>query len=142
MHTLFRSVDGRWEGLCNALAGPSCAFIYSLNDMRMTTPSHFFCLEGSLPCFHPDMTYQPQHMSLPSSTSPHTFPQADIVQGHCEHCCTAKSASVLRCRLVQDGCRIAQQEGSTCSSASRLCLAPCISQHCTGRVSTENPGQV
>ena len=78
MYTPFRSVAERWEDLCDALAGLFYASICSLNDMRMTTPSHFFCLEGFLPFFHPDMTqyHWPRHTSPPSSTSPHAFPQS------------------------------------------------------------------
>ncbi|KZT12249.1 Gpi16 subunit GPI transamidase component [Laetiporus sulphureus 93-53] len=58
------SVDQRWQGLRNALAGLFCASLGSLDEQRTTSPVITFQPEGSLP----NWTYphQLRHATLPS----------------------------------------------------------------------------
>lgn len=58
------SVDDRWKGLRNSLAGLFCASLGSLDDQRTTSPAHAFRPEGDLP--FSNQTYQIRHASLPS----------------------------------------------------------------------------
>lgn len=58
------SLDHRWQGLRNALAGLFCASLGSLDEQRTTSPLLSFPPEGSLPDWkHP---YHIRHASLPS----------------------------------------------------------------------------
>ncbi|KAI0691254.1 Gpi16 subunit GPI transamidase component [Cerioporus squamosus] len=58
------SVDQRWQGLRNALAGLFCASLGHLDEQRTTSPALTFQPEGSLPNFtHP---HQLRHATLPS----------------------------------------------------------------------------
>ncbi|PPQ66086.1 hypothetical protein CVT24_000200 [Panaeolus cyanescens] len=58
------SIDERWKGLRNALAGLFCASLGSLDELRTTIPSRAFSPEGSLP--HWDLPHHIRHGSLPS----------------------------------------------------------------------------
>lgn len=58
------SVDERWSGLRNALAGLFCASLGSLDDQRTTSPSLTFRPEGHLP--QRDSPYRLRHATLPS----------------------------------------------------------------------------
>lgn len=62
MHIL--SVDSRWTGLRNALAGLFCASLGSLDDQRTTSPTLTFRPEGHLP--HRGYSYKLRHATLPS----------------------------------------------------------------------------
>ncbi|KAK1227433.1 Subunit of the glycosylphosphatidylinositol transamidase complex-like protein [Marasmius sp. AFHP31] len=55
------SVDDRWQGLRNALAGLFCASLGSLDTLRTTSPKLAFPPEGSLPDF--GLPYQIRHAS-------------------------------------------------------------------------------
>jgi len=59
-----RTVDERWQGLRNALAGLFCASLGSLDELRTTSPAESFVPEGSLPLW--DASHQVRHASLPS----------------------------------------------------------------------------
>ncbi|EIW59743.1 Gpi16 subunit GPI transamidase component [Trametes versicolor FP-101664 SS1] len=62
--TVPTSVDQRWQGLRNALAGLFCASLGHLDEQRTTSPTLTFQPEGSLPNFtHP---HRLRHASLPS----------------------------------------------------------------------------
>ncbi|KAL0574317.1 Subunit of the glycosylphosphatidylinositol transamidase complex-like protein [Marasmius crinis-equi] len=56
------SVDHRWQGLRNALAGLFCASLGSLDEQRTTSPKLAFPPEGSLPDFG-GLPYQIRHAS-------------------------------------------------------------------------------
>jgi len=58
------SVDERWKGLRNALAGLFCASLGSLDELRTTTPTLSFEPEGELPDW--GAPHQIRHASLPS----------------------------------------------------------------------------
>ncbi|KAI0727123.1 Gpi16 subunit GPI transamidase component [Fomitopsis betulina] len=58
------SVDSRWRGLRNALAGLFCASLGSLDEQRTTSPTLTFQPEGSLP--NKAANYQLRHATLPS----------------------------------------------------------------------------
>ncbi|KAJ3555610.1 hypothetical protein NM688_g2479 [Phlebia brevispora] len=58
------SVDERWTGLRNALAGLFCASLGSLDDQRTTSPTLTFRPEGHLP--QHNYSYQLRHATLPS----------------------------------------------------------------------------
>lgn len=58
------SIDNRWKGLRNALAGLFCASLGSMDERRTTSPSQAFPPEGTLPSF--DLPHQLRHASLPS----------------------------------------------------------------------------
>jgi phosphatidylinositol glycan class T len=58
------TVDHRWQGLRNALAGLFCASLGSLNEQRTTSPSLAFAPVGSLPKWN--QRHQVRHASLPS----------------------------------------------------------------------------
>ncbi|KAG6917167.1 hypothetical protein DXG01_003603 [Tephrocybe rancida] len=58
------SVDKRWKGLRNALAGLFCASLGSLDEQRTTSPAQSFVPEGNLPDW--GVPYQIRHASLPS----------------------------------------------------------------------------
>ncbi|TBU25069.1 Gpi16 subunit GPI transamidase component [Dichomitus squalens] len=58
------SVDQRWQGLRNALAGLFCASLGHLDEQRTTSPSLTFQPEGSLPNF--TYPHQLRHAILPS----------------------------------------------------------------------------
>ncbi|KAI5120462.1 hypothetical protein M0805_008509 [Coniferiporia weirii] len=60
------SVDERWKGLRNALAGLFCASIGSLDELRTTSPAYAFRPEGTLPHFGANRTHGLRHASLPS----------------------------------------------------------------------------
>ncbi|KAJ2918728.1 hypothetical protein MD484_g1679, partial [Candolleomyces efflorescens] len=57
------SVDARWQGLRNALAGLFCSSLGSLDSLRTTSPARVFPPQGSLPPTH---THQLRHASHPS----------------------------------------------------------------------------
>ncbi|KAJ3515829.1 hypothetical protein NLJ89_g1507 [Agrocybe chaxingu] len=59
-----KTVDERWKGLRNALAGLFCASLGSLDELRTTSPAESFVPEGSLPRW--DAAHQIRHASLPS----------------------------------------------------------------------------
>lgn len=58
------SIDERWKGLRNSLAGLFCASLGSLDEMRTTSPTFSFRPEGSLPLFN--QTHKLRHALLPS----------------------------------------------------------------------------
>ncbi|KAH8082457.1 Gpi16 subunit GPI transamidase component [Cristinia sonorae] len=58
------SIDDRWQGLRNALAGLFCASLGSLDEQRTTSPSLTFRPEGSLPQW--PFRHELRHASLPS----------------------------------------------------------------------------
>ncbi|KAG6853113.1 hypothetical protein C0991_006803 [Blastosporella zonata] len=58
------SIDDRWRGLRNALAGLFCASLGSLDEQRTTSPARSFVPEGSLPDW--GVPHQIRHASLPS----------------------------------------------------------------------------
>ncbi|KDQ51566.1 hypothetical protein JAAARDRAFT_81397 [Jaapia argillacea MUCL 33604] len=58
------TVDERWQGLRNALAGLFCASLGSLDEQRTTSPSLAFAPEGSLPNW--TLPHLLRHASLPS----------------------------------------------------------------------------
>ncbi|KII90535.1 hypothetical protein PLICRDRAFT_39104 [Plicaturopsis crispa FD-325 SS-3] len=58
------SIDGRWKGLRNALAGLFCASLGALDDQRTTSPVDAFTPEGALPSWMP--AHELRHASLPS----------------------------------------------------------------------------
>ncbi|EPS95576.1 Gpi16 subunit GPI transamidase component [Fomitopsis schrenkii] len=58
------SVDSRWRGLRNALAGLFCASLGSLDEQRTTSPVLTFQPEGFLP--NRTASYQLRHATLPS----------------------------------------------------------------------------
>jgi len=58
------SVNDRWKGLRNALAGLFCASLGSMDELRTTSPTQSFLPEGSLPQW--DAPHQIRHASLPS----------------------------------------------------------------------------
>ncbi|TCD65858.1 Subunit of the glycosylphosphatidylinositol transamidase complex-like protein [Steccherinum ochraceum] len=60
------SVDARWRGLRNALAGLFCASLGSLDDQRTTSPSLTFRPEGSFPQWTSASNHQLRHATLPS----------------------------------------------------------------------------
>jgi GPI-anchor transamidase subunit T len=61
---MYPSVDQRWKGLRNALAGLFCASLGSLDEQRTTSPMLAFTPEGSLPNW--TLPHQLRHGSLPS----------------------------------------------------------------------------
>ncbi|TFK38924.1 GPI transamidase component PIG-T [Crucibulum laeve] len=58
------SIDHRWKGLRNALAGLFCASLGSLDEQCTTSPVRSFSPEGVLPDW--DLPHQIRHASLPS----------------------------------------------------------------------------
>ncbi|PCH40448.1 Gpi16 subunit GPI transamidase component [Wolfiporia cocos MD-104 SS10] len=58
------SVDQRWQGLRNALAGLFCASLGSLDEQRTTSPVLTFTPEGNLPNW--TASHQLRHATLPS----------------------------------------------------------------------------
>ena len=58
------SVDQRWQGLRNALAGLFCASLGSFDEQRTTSPALTFTPEGLLPNW--TRPHQLRHASLPS----------------------------------------------------------------------------
>ncbi|OCH87929.1 Gpi16 subunit GPI transamidase component [Obba rivulosa] len=58
------TVDDRWKGLRNALAGLFCASLGSLDEQRTTSPALTFQPEGSLPRWN--ASHQLRHATLPS----------------------------------------------------------------------------
>jgi GPI-anchor transamidase subunit T len=58
------SVDERWSGLRNGLAGLICASLGSMDEIRTTKPALSFQPEGSLPDWN--ITHQIRHATLPS----------------------------------------------------------------------------
>ncbi|KAG6876909.1 hypothetical protein C0993_012144 [Termitomyces sp. T159_Od127] len=58
------SLDERWRGLRNALAGLFCASLGSLDEQRTTSPARSFLPEGHLPDW--GIPHQIRHASLPS----------------------------------------------------------------------------
>ncbi|TFK48825.1 Gpi16 subunit, GPI transamidase component [Heliocybe sulcata] len=58
------TVDERWKGLRNALAGLFCASIGSLDDQRTTSPTLAFAPEGDLPAW--PLPHHLRHATLPS----------------------------------------------------------------------------
>ncbi|KAF8817359.1 Gpi16 subunit, GPI transamidase component [Phlegmacium glaucopus] len=58
------TVDERWKGFRNALAGLFCASLGSLDELRTTSPAQSFAPEGTLPDW--DLPHQVRHASLPS----------------------------------------------------------------------------
>ncbi|KAL7279582.1 hypothetical protein ACG7TL_005984 [Trametes sanguinea] len=62
--TSLTSVDQRWQGLRQSLAGLFCASLGHLDDQRTTSPTLTFQPEGSLPNF--TYPHQLRHATLPS----------------------------------------------------------------------------
>lgn len=62
--TSHASVNHRWQGLRNALAGLFCASLGSLDELRTTSPTLAFEPEGTLPNW--ERPHQLRHASLPS----------------------------------------------------------------------------
>ncbi|KAF5315239.1 hypothetical protein D9619_007502 [Psilocybe cf. subviscida] len=65
------SIDERWKGLRNALAGLFCASVGSLDALRTTSPPQSFSPEGSLPALATSSSSKPlpyhvRHATLPS----------------------------------------------------------------------------
>ncbi|KXN82279.1 GPI transamidase component PIG-T [Leucoagaricus sp. SymC.cos] len=60
------SVDERWKGLRNALAGLFCASLGSLDEQRTTSPTRAFFPQGVLPSWSSNVTHQLRHASMPS----------------------------------------------------------------------------
>ncbi|KAF9448798.1 Gpi16 subunit, GPI transamidase component [Macrolepiota fuliginosa MF-IS2] len=60
------SVDDRWKGLRNALAGLFCASLGSLDEQRTTSPTRSYFPQGVLPNWNGNSTHQLRHASLPS----------------------------------------------------------------------------
>lgn len=58
------SIDDRWKGLRNALAGLFCASLGSLDELRTTSPTRSFEPEGELPDW--GTPHRIRHASLPS----------------------------------------------------------------------------
>ncbi|KAF8148249.1 GPI transamidase component PIG-T [Crassisporium funariophilum] len=58
------TIDQRWKGLRNAMAGLFCASLGTLDELRTTSPSETFTPEGSLPTW--DVPHRIRHASLPS----------------------------------------------------------------------------
>lgn len=58
------SIDDRWQGLRNALAGLFCASLGSLDEQRTTSPHLSFTPVGFLPEW--DLPHRIRHASLPS----------------------------------------------------------------------------
>ncbi|EGN97089.1 hypothetical protein SERLA73DRAFT_56706 [Serpula lacrymans var. lacrymans S7.3] len=58
------TIDERWQGLRNALAGLFCASLGSMDDQRTTSPFLTFTPEGSLP--NATLPYRLRHATLPS----------------------------------------------------------------------------
>ncbi|KAG6811243.1 hypothetical protein H0H92_008413 [Tricholoma furcatifolium] len=58
------SIDERWRGLRNALAGLFCSSLGSLDEQRTTSPARSFVPEGELPDW--GIPHQIRHASLPS----------------------------------------------------------------------------
>uniref|UniRef100_A0A8H7XKW9 Gpi16 subunit, GPI transamidase component n=1 Tax=Psilocybe cubensis TaxID=181762 RepID=A0A8H7XKW9_PSICU len=58
------TVDERWKGLRNALAGLFCASLGSLDELRTTSPAQTFIPEGTLPDW--GVPHTVRHASLPS----------------------------------------------------------------------------
>ncbi|KAG8840765.1 Subunit of the glycosylphosphatidylinositol transamidase complex-like protein [Serendipita sp. 405] len=74
-----RSIDERWSGLSNALAGLFCASLSALPDSRTTIPIHSFRPDGKLPAYvgkssnapsndTVDQNYVLRHAVLPSES--------------------------------------------------------------------------
>ncbi|KAF9559722.1 Gpi16 subunit, GPI transamidase component [Agrocybe pediades] len=61
-----KTVDERWRGLRNALAGLFCASLGSLDELRTTSPAETFTPEGTLPTWGDSLSHQLRHASLPS----------------------------------------------------------------------------
>ncbi|KAF8875658.1 GPI transamidase component PIG-T [Infundibulicybe gibba] len=60
----YMSIDERWKGLRNALAGLFCASLGSMDELRTTSPSLSFQPEGMLPDW--GLPHQIRHASLAS----------------------------------------------------------------------------
>jgi len=58
------TIEHRWQGLRNGLAGLFCASLGSLDEQRTTSPRLSFAPEGSLPDW--DFPHHIRHASLPS----------------------------------------------------------------------------
>lgn len=58
------TVDERWKGLRNSLAGLFCASLGSLDELRTTSPAFAFKPEGSLPSWN--LPHRLRHASMPS----------------------------------------------------------------------------
>lgn len=60
------SVDERWKGTQNALAGLFCASLGSMNSQRTTSPTRAFPPHGALPLLPSNSSYALRHAHLPS----------------------------------------------------------------------------
>lgn len=58
------SIDDRWKGLRNALAGLFCASLGSMDEQRTTSPARSFEPEGDLPDW--GISHEIRHATLPS----------------------------------------------------------------------------
>lgn len=58
------SIDERWRGLRNALAGLFCASLGAPDELRTTSPARAFAPEGALPGW--GAPHRVRHASLPS----------------------------------------------------------------------------
>jgi phosphatidylinositol glycan class T len=60
------SIDERWQGLRNALAGLFCASLGSMDEQRTTSPTRSYIPEGLLPSWNGSEIHELRHASLPS----------------------------------------------------------------------------
>jgi hypothetical protein len=60
------SVDARWKGAQNALAGLFCASLGSMDALRTTAPTRAFPPLGALPRLHSPHTHRLRHATLPA----------------------------------------------------------------------------
>lgn len=60
------SIDERWEGTRNALAGLFCASLGTMDTQRTTAPTRAFPPTGDLPALPPPRTHRLRHAALPS----------------------------------------------------------------------------
>ncbi|VDC07906.1 unnamed protein product [Peniophora sp. CBMAI 1063] len=61
-----KSIDERWKGTQNALAGLFCASLGSMDAQRTTTPTRAFPPAGALPSLPSNASYALRHAHLPS----------------------------------------------------------------------------
>ncbi|KAF7767876.1 hypothetical protein Agabi119p4_7119 [Agaricus bisporus var. burnettii] len=60
------SIDDRWQGLRNALAGLFCASLGTLDEQRTTSPTHSYFPHGILPSWNGSSAHELRHGSMPS----------------------------------------------------------------------------
>jgi hypothetical protein len=60
------SIDDRWQGLRNALAGLFCASLGTIDEQRTTSPTHSYFPQGILPSWNGSSVHELRHGSMPS----------------------------------------------------------------------------